>query len=76
MRYLVILAAIGRRWQAEMRASGVADNTIESWGVYWDQLVRTAGSCKASELTSVGSRMASCFPTAMWYMREARKNGK
>lgn len=76
MRYLVIMAAIGRRWQAMMRDKGVQESTVESWSVYWDQLVTKAGTCRPSELTRVGSEMAGSFQTALWYMQKAEKDGE
>jgi len=76
MRYLVILAAIGKRWQALMTDKGVKGETVESWGIYWDQLTVKAGTCKASELTRVGSAMASSFSTALYYMREEATRGE
>lgn len=76
MRYLVILAAIGKRWQSAMRERGVKESTIESWSVYWDQLVIKAGTCKQSELMRVGSEMGGSLRTALWYMEKEGSGGE
>lgn len=71
MRYLVVLEALGRSWEGAMRAKGVAESTIESWGIYYNQLTIKAATCPSTDLRSVGHQIASCFKTAMWYMEKA-----
>jgi hypothetical protein len=58
-----------------MREKGVDTSTVESWGVYWDQLTMAAGTCKASDLKKIGSQMASSFTTALYYIKEKETHG-
>ena len=71
MRYVVLLEALGRSWEGAMRAKGVEPTTIESWGIYFNQLVMEAATCKPNKLHEIGHRLASSFKTALWYMEKA-----
>ncbi len=73
MRYLVILEALCRSWQAYMRGQGVSESTIESWGVYWSQLCMEAATCPTTDLMRTGHKLASSFSTCLYYVEEARR---
>src|SRR5690242_13492587 len=74
MRYLVVLEALGRGWEAIMRGRGVRESTIESWAVYYNQLTMQAATCKAEDLRRVGQQVAQSFRTALYYIEKGEES--
>jgi hypothetical protein len=71
VRYLVVLQALGQALARVMQQEGVSATTIESWHVYYDQLMLKSMTCKPSELAGVGQALGNSLKTALWYIREA-----